>query len=433
MLGEYRRYAEGSRETEEDPGGEGQKAANFARVKEYKEVFLRKAYGRFKKLHSSVVIKHEGEGNDHLRKFLDTHNYEEFLQNNVQWLKDYALFKCLKVKCSELAWNEWEEKYVQRDPDALGDLAVEAAEEIEYIYFVQYTFEYQWQSLKSYANKKGVKIIGDIPIFVAYDSCDTWANRVIFALDEQNAPLGTAGVPPDYFSPTGQNWGNPLYAWDVLAATDYAWWKLRFKQALERFDILRLDHFRGFEAYWEVPAQATSAKEGRWMKGPGKRFFERLAGEFGPLPLIAEDLGTITPEVKTLKAICGFPGMRVIQFSPLAEGEPKKLKESVCYSGTHDNDTLLGWYLSQGYEYNSSMEQVKKTIEELYQGDGAWVILPLQDVLGLDSKARMNAPGTIKGNWLWRVEKESLTREVSAELRYIAQKYGRGKKAIESD
>ncbi|SHN85285.1 4-alpha-glucanotransferase [Desulfitobacterium chlororespirans DSM 11544] len=389
-------------------GAEGDGGKSFARVELYKEKLLRKAYERFKKKMP------EAKG------YLDPHGYSRFIEENQEWLKDYALYKCLKLKFSGRSWHQWEESYRLRKPEALEAVTGDYAEEINYIFFVQYTFAYQWQRLKDYAQEKGVKMIGDLPIYVAYDSCDTWANRECFALDENNAPTGTAGVPPDYFNPEGQNWGNPLYDWDALRAADYAWWKLRFRQGLERFDALRLDHFRGFEGYWEVPPQAGSAKEGRWLKGPGKEFFESLVRELGPLPVIAEDLGCITPEVNTLRAILGFPGMRVTQFSPL-----KEEGNYVDYSGTHDNDTLLGWYRSQGYSDKDSLAQVERTIEELYQGNGAWVILPLQDILKLDSQARMNTPGTIKGNWQWRVERGTLTQKVCAQLRSLAEKYGR--------
>lgn len=410
----------------------------FAWVKTYKEVLLRLAFSRFidKTLRRDKMKKTE-EGvtqSDVLEygDYLDPNRYQDFKQANQEWLNDYALYKCLKIKNQGSMWKEWREEYCLRDSGALEAFASESAEAMDYIFFVQYTFEYQWQRLRHYANAKGIKIIGDIPIFVAYDSSDTWANREIFALDAHNAPKSSAGVPPDYFSPTGQNWGNPLYNWDALAVEDYAWWKLRFKQALRRFDVLRLDHFRGFEAYWEIPAQAKTAEEGRWMKGPGKRFFESLVREFGPLPLIAEDLGTITPEVNTLKAIFGFPGMKVIQFFSHEDheykkgtGNEKEKKNVVWYSGTHDNDTLLGWYQSQGYDSTHSVNQVKKTIEELYKCQGAWVILPLQDVLKLDSKSRMNIPGTIEGNWNWRVEKIALGQKVWDELRSLAERYGR--------
>ncbi len=416
---EWAKYGEGAGGT----GGAG--SEGFAWVERYKEKLLRKAYERFRKKlpdSPSGLSSPEGGNQPGAEDYFDLHGYERFIAENQEWLKDYALYKCLKIKFGGKAWNEWEKKYLVREPEALEALAIEYAEEINYIFFVQYTFAYQWQRLKDYAHDKGVQIIGDLPMFVAYDSCDTWAHRENFALDDQNSPLGTAGVPPDYFSPTGQNWGNPLYDWDTLRAADYAWWKLRFRQGLHRFDALRLDHFRGFEGYWEVPAQAETAEEGRWLKGPGKGFFESLVREFGPLPIIAEDLGTITPEVNTLRAICGFSGTRVIQFSPMEEKG-----DFVYYSGTHDNDTLLGWYLSQGYDDRTAMKQVEKTIEELYQGDSAWVILPLQDVLKLDSQARMNIPGTIKGNWKWRVESESLTQDVCAWLRGLAEKYGRHK------
>ncbi|MEL1135550.1 4-alpha-glucanotransferase [Desulfitobacterium sp. THU1] len=426
---------------------ETDKGNNFAWVKAYKDNLLRLAYQRFKLVMSqggpweSVEPVEPGEtdepeepgvtDSDH-KKYLNPSRFQAFIQENQVWLQDYAYYKCLKIKYQGLPWYEWEKEFCIRDSEAMEALAMEMAEEINMTNFVQYTFAYQWQKLKCYANTKGIIIMGDIPIFVAYDSSDVWANREFFNLDEENIPQGTAGVPPDYFSPKGQNWGNPLYDWDALAKMDYVWWKDRLRQGLERFDVLRLDHFRGFEAYWEVPGGANSAEEGRWLKGPGKRFFESLIQEFGPLSLIAEDLGTITPEVKVLKNIFGFPGMKVLQFSPLteegvAEERAQGITGQPCiyYSGTHDNDTLLGWFLSQGYDEVQALQRVEESIEELYKSQGTWVILPLQDVLKLDSRARMNKPGTNAGNWNWRVEKMSLTENVSAKLRSLAKKYNR--------
>lgn len=428
---EYGGEIEGTKESGGAEEAERDGSESLAWVAGYKEKLLRKAYERFgEKLSESSteplpeprwgLSDPAGGGKPGTKDYLDSQGYDRFIKENREWLQDYALYKCLKLKFSGKAWNQWEENYLMREPAALEAVATDYAGEINYIFFVQYTFAYQWQRLKDYAQEKGVKIIGDLPIYVAYDSCDTWANRECFALDDGHAPLGTAGVPPDYFSPEGQNWGNPLYDWDAFRAAGYAWWKVRFRQGLERFDALRLDHFRGFEGYWEVPSQAGSAKEGRWLKGPGIEFFESLVHELGPLPVIAEDLGFITPEVNTLRAILGFPGMRVMQFSPSQEKG-----KYVDYSGTHDNDTLLGWYHSQGYSDKDSLEQVETAIEELYQGDGVWVILPLQDILKLDSRARMNTPGTIKGNWQWRVERGTLTQQVCARLRNLAKKYGR--------
>ncbi|AGA69642.1 4-alpha-glucanotransferase [Desulfitobacterium dichloroeliminans LMG P-21439] len=403
---------------------EADEGDGFTRVKAYKDNLLRLAYRRFKHVMS------QGESDD--KEYLNPSNFEAFIQTNQVWLQDYAYFKCLKLKHQGLAWNKWEEKFCLRDSEAIEVLTKEMAEEINVTYFIQYTFAYQWEKLKRYANTKGLTIMGDMPIFVGYDSSDVWANQEFFNLDEENIPRGTAGVPPDYFSPTGQNWGNPLYDWDTLAKMDYVWWKERLRQGLQRFDVLRLDHFRGFEAYWEIPRGANSAEQGRWLKGPGKRFFECLSREFGSLPLIAEDLGTITSEVKVLKGIFGFPGMKVMQFSPMGEevtvqkcSQGHNDHKCIYYSGTHDNDTLLGWFLSQGYNTAQALKSVEVSIEELYKSQGTWVILPLQDILKLDSRARMNKPGTIAGNWNWRVEKMSLTQDVSAKLRSLAIRYNR--------
>lgn len=419
----------------------------FSWVKGFKMELLHLAYSRFTKLREKDMPKYSlcqchSELDFHVDSFKNSFNdsnadlnqgylslksYQIFQEENKDWLKDYALYQSLKSTQQGLPWYEWVEGYASRAKDDIAEYEKHYAEEIAFHTFVQYTFEYEWQELKKYAHEKGIKIIGDMPIFVATDSCDTWVNREFFALDKKNRPLKVAGVPPDYFSPTGQLWGNPVYNWDFLAASNYSWWMLRIKQALKRFDILRLDHFRGFEAYWEVPAEEKTAEKGRWMKGPGKRFFESLIKELGPLPLIVEDLGNITPEVNALKLIFGFPGMKVLQFTPLEQFAQEATTDCVYYSGTHDNDTLLGWYKTEHNHKKLKTRNVfiRKEIERLYQSQAAWVILPLQDILGLDSDARMNIPGTIEGNWHWRVEKDSLTSEIRVWLRALAKKYKR--------
>jgi 4-alpha-glucanotransferase len=380
--------------------------------------------GRGKNLYQELP-QHKREGKE--KYYLSQQNYHLYLKENDIWLRDYALYKCLKSLHNDLSWYEWENPLAFRESNTIKEIEKRYTQEIEYHTFVQYTFEYQWQSLKAYANEKGIQIIGDMPIFVATDSCDTWVNRELFVLDERNRPLKVAGVPPDYFSKTGQLWGNPVYSWEALEASDYSWWKLRFKQALMRYDVLRLDHFRGFESYWEVPAGEKTAVNGKWIKGPGKRFFERIISELEPLPLIAEDLGIITPEVNVLKLIFGFPGMKVLQFNPLEEFNKEPQPECVYYTGTHDNDTLLGWYKSE--QNHQKIRQgnlaIQKEIEALYQCDAAWVIIPLQDILGLDRESRMNTPGTIEGNWQWRVENDSLTPEIREWLQNLAMKYKR--------
>lgn len=356
--------------------------------------------------------------------------YEAFLKENKSWLDDYCLYMALKKREGGLPWVEWGENVALRDPKALESVREEVSDEIEYQRFLQYTFFRQWQRLKIYANGKGIRIVGDMPIYVAADSCDTWANRRLFKLDARGNPEAVAGVPPDYFSETGQLWGNPVYHWGEMEKDGFAWWKDRIRQSLKNCDYVRLDHFRGFEAFWEVPAGEETAKNGRWLKGPGKRLFETLQKEFGELPFIAEDLGYITAEVRNLRRIVGLPGMRVYQFeaSP-GESQSDEDKHCVYYSGTHDNDTLVGWYMRRtGKESLSPRERkafLDQTLQVIYASDANWVIIPFQDVLGLDSTARMNTPGTTSGNWTWRMRQEDLTQERSEWLRTMALKSGR--------
>ncbi|WP_407312922.1 bifunctional glycogen debranching protein GlgX/4-alpha-glucanotransferase [Desulfosporosinus sp. SB140] len=400
-----------------------------------KEVGLRKAYNSFK----AQIRKDDSDKSPPKSKYLSRRNYLAFQKDHREWLDDYALYRALKAYFGDTAWYDWESGLACRDPDTLAEYSRKLAEEVEFNRFVQYTFYYQWQELRRYALAKEIKFIGDIPLFVASDSCDVWVNRRFFKLDEAGKPAKVAGVPPDYFSKTGQLWGNPVYDWDALAAEGYIWWKQRIKLALGLFDYVRLDHFRGFEAYWEIDAKEETAINGRWMKGPGKRLFESLAQEFGRLPFIAEDLGVITTEVNVLKRIFGFPGMKVLQFTSIEEMAEEDM-DIIYYSGTHDNDTLLGWYKStirsgreepeveqgvQEEQLEQQPEQVKETcrklIEDLYLSKAAWVITPMQDVLGLGTEARMNVPGTIAGNWQWKLNKKLLTSEVKDWLRYLAK------------
>ncbi|MDQ7093721.1 bifunctional glycogen debranching protein GlgX/4-alpha-glucanotransferase [Desulfosporosinus sp. PR] len=405
----------------------------------FKEICLRQAYDAF------LAQIQDEELNKSLPKsnYLSRRNYLNFQKDNREWLEDYALYRALKVYFGDTAWYDWEPGLALRNSDTLAEYSRQLAQEMEFNRFVQYTFYYQWQELRRYALAKQIKLIGDIPLFVAGDSCDVWVNRRFFKLEESGKPAKVAGVPPDYFSKTGQLWGNPVYDWDLLAAEDYIWWKQRIKLALGLFDYVRLDHFRGFEAYWELDAREKTAVNGRWMKGPGKRFFESLAEEFGRLPFIAEDLGIITTEVNVLKRIFGFPGMKVLQFTSIAEMTAGD-KDIVYYSGTHDNDTLLGWYRStiftnqeepedgQGVSEEQSAQQperrtekakkaCRKLIEDLYLSEAAWVITPLQDILGLDTEARMNVPGTVAGNWQWKLDEKLLTAEVKDWLRSLAK------------
>jgi 4-alpha-glucanotransferase len=305
----------------------------------------------------------------------------------------------------------------------------------------QFLFDRQWGELRRYANGRGIYLVGDVPIFVAHDSADVWAHQEIFELDEAGNPGVVSGVPPDYFSETGQRWGNPLYRWEVLEADGYRWWIGRFRRTLAMVDVARIDHFRGFESYWEVPAEKETALEGRWMTGPGARLFDAVRRELGPLPLIAEDLGIITPEVEALRDELGFPGMRVLQFAFGGDDadNPHRPENytaaSVAYTGTHDNNTALGWYRDE-----TSAESRAELAELAGDDDGGagWgmirvvlesaadlAVIPLQDVLGLGSGARMNTPGSIDGNWGWRFREGDLTPAYAARLRDLTAKSGR--------
>ena len=389
-------------------------------------------------------------------RYLSPRNYRRFLRENAFWLEDYALFQALKAHLGDSAWYDWEPELAAREQQSIEQYTGQLADEIEFTRFVQYIFFEQWTALRHYAGEKGVRIVGDMPFFVAADSCDVWVNRRFFALDESGRPAKVAGVPPDYFSRTGQLWGNPVYAWEALTADHYSWWKQRVRFALRLFDYVRIDHFRGMEAYWEVEAGEKSAIRGRWIKGPGKMFLESLAAELGELPLLAEDLGLITPEVHVLKRLFGLPGMKVLQFTPLAEGLAGQDPNFIYYTGTHDNDTLLGWYKQAAQAETDAEEKpgfaeqpgpekqrnfedkadvddpqvgCRKLIEDLYLSEAAWVILPMQDILGLDSDARMNVPGTAGGNWRWQMTKDQLNLEVKTWLRSLAAKSGRNVKS----
>lgn len=369
----------------------GQGKVNYELVKELKEPLLRKAFERF------------------ISSGKELEEYAQFIQANYYWISDYAQFMALKNHFSQRPWNEWEKEVALRNPQVLAHYENLLADNIEYQYFLQYQFHKQWGIIKTYAADNGIRIIGDIPIFVSYDSSDTWVHSHLFELDERGNPAKVAGVPPDYFSATGQRWGNPHYKWDKMAQDDYFWWRQRFQKLLEDVDIIRVDHFRGFESYWEIPAQEETAINGRWVKGPGEQFFKVLEDYLGKLPIIAEDLGLITSDVVKLKKSLGFPGMKVLQFVskediPFEQQE----EEIVFYTGTHDNDTLLGWYqenvlkeLDKGYGQDLG-DICWEFIDLVMQSKASWVIFPLQDILCLGSEARMNKPGTTWDNWQWR-------------------------------
>lgn len=377
--------------------------------------------------------------------------YRRFCDKNRDWLDDFSLFAALKASHGGRPWVEWEPELAQRDPAVLKEVRRRHETAIRHIKIQQFLFFDQWERLRKYCHKRGIKIIGDIPIFVAHDSADVWANPELFYLDERGFPTVVAGVPPDYFSATGQLWGNPLYRWEVHEGTDFAWWAARMRKIFEEVDLVRIDHFRGFEAYWEVDANADTAMNGKWVKGPGMRLFEALRRHLGELPIIAEDLGVITPDVEELRDMLGFPGMRVLQFAfgndaKASDYRPESYPPNcVVYTGTHDNDTTVGWFHSEpgrdSTRSNEEIEQERRTILDYLGSDGSeihWdlinlaehstantVIFPLQDVLGLGSEARMNVPGREGGNWRWRFSWDEVTPEIKARLKSVTDAAGR--------
>ncbi|WP_353929162.1 4-alpha-glucanotransferase [Okeanomitos corallinicola TIOX110] len=367
--------------------------------------------------------------------------FHTFCNTRGYWLNNYALFMALKDANNGASWYKWEKELTQREPTALAKVERELAPEIFYYKFIQYEFFRQWSQLKNYANQNGVDIIGDIPIYVSHDSADVWANPEIFALDEETGEVALmAGVPPDYFSATGQLWGNPVYNWEALQKQDFQWWVQRFEAMLDYVDIIRIDHFRGFEGYWAVPQGEETAINGEWIKAPGVEFFEVIKQKLGKLPILAEDLGIITPEVEALRDQFEFPGMKVLHFAFGSDpGNPflpfNYPRNAVVYTGTHDNDTTVGWF-------NTTNDYEKQNLL-LYLGsispDGInWnlirlalssianqAIIPLQDVLGLGNEARMNYPSTAEGNWEWRYRDGVLSEELGDRLKNLTQLYGR--------
>jgi len=384
--------------------------------------------------------------------------FDAFCAAQAHWLDDYALFMAVKEHYDEKArqanifgamWsNYWDKDIALRRPKAVAAWKKEMATDIAIRKVWQFYFFQQWTALKQYANKQGIKIIGDIPIFVAPDSVDVWANRELFFLDDEGQPTVVAGVPPDYFSATGQLWGNPLYDWKAMAKQGYQWWINRIKATLQQVDIIRVDHFRGFEAYWEVPAGEDTAIKGRWVKAPGVELFETVKTALGELPILAEDLGVITPEVNALRNHFGFPGMKILQFAFDAKeaGELNATNaflphnhtfKSVVYTGTHDNDTTLGWYrerseeerdLIRRYLARSDEDIVWNFIHIAMASVAVYAIVPFQDVLSLGSDARMNRPAILGGNWAWRYRAEALNSWSSGRLAEMVDLYGRDPK-----
>lgn len=381
----------------------------------------------------------------------DKDAFDAFCHENASWLDDYALFDAVKEAHEGAPWNRWEKAVAERQPHAMKGLRQKFARPARSRKLWQHLFFKQWAALRRYCHDKAVRIMGDVPIFVAYDSADVWAHPALFRLAADGSPAFIAGVPPDYFSATGQCWGNPLYRWEVIARSGYRWWIERLRTTLSLVDLVRLDHFRGFEAYWEVPGTATTAVKGRWVKGPGAALFEALGKALGELPIVAENLGVITPEVEGLRERFGFPGMAILQFAfgtdPQGSGfRPHNYtRDLVVYTGTHDNDTTVGWWTSGGEgDSTRTIEEIRKEralaleyldaegreiqwafIRAVIASAADTAIVPLQDVLGLGSEARMNLPGRPSGNWRWRSTPDALTESIRERLRELTVLYGR--------
>ena len=373
-------------------------------------------------------------------------DYDAFLEeHDDRWLHDYAVFRILKSRHGERPWPEWQPEYVHRDPAAMSELEGSAATQIENIKIIQYLFYDQWQRLKDYANANGIRLFGDMPICIALDSADAWANREILQIDDDGQPSHVAGVPPDYFSEDGQLWGNPLYAWEHHQDSGYSWWIDRLRASADLADLIRIDHFRGFEAYWSVPADSDTAKIGAWEPGPGDAIFEAIRDALGDLPIVAENLGVITPEVEALRDRYEIPGMHVLQFDvtddeiDIDDFEPN----SVTYTGTHDNDTTIGWFRGSPDDLRTAAEIEEAQDAALQATDGKpetihidmirkafgtnskIAIAPMQDYLGLGSEARINVPGTSSNNWRWRVLDTQLTDTLCDNVASMVEASGR--------
>lgn len=362
-----------------------------------------------------------------------------FCRQHADWLEDYALFMALRDHFEQASWATWPDELRGRQFESLKKWREQLAEEVNLQRYLQFIFFEQWLSLKEHANRNGISILGDIPIFVAYDSSDVWACQDLFQLDESGRPLTVAGVPPDYFSKTGQRWGNPLYDWRTLEEQGFDWWLARFRHNLTFADFVRIDHFRGFESCWSIPADAETAVKGRWEPVPGAKLFDKLQEEFPDLPVIAEDLGVITPEVEKLRRQYGFPGMKILQFAFDSGPDNPYLPENyqpdfVVYTGTHDNNTTLGWWQSLTRTQRRPIADILgkakpdipwDLIEMAEESIANLCILPCQDILSLGAEARFNTPGTVDGNWTWRIATGDLTSEVAGRLKHLCDRTGR--------
>lgn len=374
-------------------------------------------------------------------KFDENVGYTAFIKNEAEWLDDYALFMAIKAENKQVSWTEWPDDIRLRQPEAISAAAERLEKESGFWKFLQYIFYSQWEKLKGYANKNGIQIIGDIPIYVSPDSSDVWANTYLYQMDHNGNPKAVAGVPPDYFSATGQLWGNPLYDWDAMKKEKYSWWISRIEKAAKLYDIVRIDHFRAFDTYWSVPYGEKTAVNGKWEQGPGMDLWNAVKEKLGDANIIAEDLGDIFDSVKELLKASGFPGMRVLQFGFNPESNdndhlPHRYPEnSVCYTGTHDNSTVIGWYKAADPKSRAMLKKYIKPlpfeklnramIRELYKSRTGLAIVPMQDVVGLDDRARMNIPSTLGGNWKWRAKKSYFSEKNAAFMKDMAETYYR--------
>jgi 4-alpha-glucanotransferase len=402
----------------------GCEAVDFSAAASWKEGLLRQGHQK--------LMQGGGEG------LLDS--LGEYRAANSEWVEDYALFRALRDRSGGQEWTQWPVPLRDRDAVALAAARLDLACEISFYVFVQWLFDRQWLKLREYAASKGVRMIGDVPIFVGHDSVDVWRYRELFDLDGSGAPQNVAGVPPDYFSAVGQRWGNPLFRWDAMSEDGYAWWVSRLGRVLGQVDLVRLDHFRGFESYWEIPAAEPTAIVGRWRKGPGASLFHRLTEALGPLPLFAEDLGDITPEVNELRRELGLPGMAVLQFGFEGDADnphapANHVEHAVVYTGTHDNDTTRGWWnaldgsvqgrVMQECEMDGHCDPVEGLLRAALASPARLCVVPVQDVLGLGSEARLNVPGVAEEQWQWRLDASLLTPCSARRLREMTESAGR--------
>ncbi|MDS4031805.1 MAG: 4-alpha-glucanotransferase [Candidatus Contendobacter sp.] len=365
--------------------------------------------------------------------------YEVFLNQHRYWLDDYALYQAIRAAREQQAWFDWPRELRDRRPEALAEARRQLADAVAQVQFEQFLFYRQWEALKRYANERGILIFGDIPLFVGYDSADVWAQREAFLLDGEGRRTVVAGVPPDYFSATGQLWGNPHYAWERMKADGFQWWKGRIRTQFSQFDLLRIDHFRGLEAYWEIPASAETAVAGQWRQAPGDELFRALRAEFGNLPLVAEDLGIITSEVEALRDTYGLPGMKVLHFAFGGGADNPYLPHnhivnSVAYTGTHDNNTTLGWFAELDertrahlFDYlGGGPERMPELLTRtVFASVARLAVVPMQDILELGGADRMNQPGVAEGNWRWRFRWEQVKPSVTEHYRHLLTLYGR--------